>query len=228
MKANTGQQRRIAIRVGLYLALGLGVSAAVIFFIGKERRLFEKSYRYRGAFENVDGLSVDAPVRLGGLDCGRVTSITFSPDLGDKRIQVQMEISSRFAERIRKDSVARVTNRGVLGDKAVDISLGNPDSPEVPNGGELQTGSSGELTALIKSSAEILDNAVHITRDLKGGIASYTEPQIKNDVAAAVHAARLILEEVQGGQGALHAAIYDRKAGADVKALLASLSTGAE
>ncbi|HVE87744.1 MAG TPA: MlaD family protein [Myxococcales bacterium] len=227
MSSTTGQERRLIIRVGLFVALGLGLAAVVILAIGKERRLFEKHYTYHAAFENVDGLNLDSPVRLGGLDCGRVTSITFSPDLGDKRIQVQMEISTRFAERIRKDSIARVTNRGVLGDKAVDVSLGSPDSPEIPNGGELQTGSSGELSALIKSSAEILDNAVQITRDLKGGISSYTQPEMRNDVAAAVKAARAILEEVTHGEGALHAAIFDKKAGSDVKAVLASLATSA-
>ena len=66
-------------------------------------------------------------MRLGGLGVGKVSKISFAPDLGDKRIIVTMEISNRFQERIRDDSVARVTGRGVLGDKAIDISLGSPD-----------------------------------------------------------------------------------------------------
>src|SRR5207248_6871656 len=64
-------------------------------------------------------------------------------------------------------------------------------------------------------------------RDLKGGISSYTQPEIKNDVADAVKAARTILEEVQRGQGALHMAIFDKQAGSDVKAVLSSLATSA-
>ena len=227
MTGTTAKDTRYFVRVGMFLGVTLAAAGIVIFSIGTDHRIFEKKYTYHAAFDNVDGLSLDAPVRLGGLDCGRVTSIKFSQDLKDKRIQVQMEISRRFSERIRYDSVARINNRGVLGDKAIDVSLGSPDSPVVADGGELQTGSSGELTALIKSSAEILDNAVQITRDLRGGISSYTQPEIKDNVVAAVKAARLILEEVQKGEGPLHVAIYDKQAGKDARALLASLATSA-
>jgi len=227
MTSNAAKERRRIIRVGLFLGAGLLLAGVVIFSIGTNHQIFDKKYTYHAAFDNVDGLSLDAPVRLGGLDCGRVTSIDFSKDLSDKRIHVQMKISESFADRIRADSVARVNNRGVLGDKAVDISLGSPESPRVSNGGNLQTGSSGELTALIKTSTEILDNAVQITRDLKGGISSYTQPEIKNDVTAAVKAARMILEEVQKGEGPLHVAIFDKQAGADAKQVLATLAASA-
>ncbi|HYV43968.1 MAG TPA: MlaD family protein [Myxococcaceae bacterium] len=227
MTSSAAKERRQIIRVGLFLGVGLALAAIVIFSIGSNHQIFDKKFTYHAAFDNVDGLSLDAPVRLGGLDCGRVTSIDFSKDLQDKRIHVQMKISESFADRIRADSVARVNNRGVLGDKAVDISLGSPESPQVSNGGNLQTGSSGELTALIKTSTEILDNAVQITRDLKGGISSYTQPEIKNDVAAAVKAARNILEAVQKGEGPLHVAIFDKQAGEDAKQVLTALAASA-
>jgi len=42
----------------------------------------------------------------------------FEQDLGDKAaILVTMEVAEEFGARIRKDSVARVTGRGVLGDQ---------------------------------------------------------------------------------------------------------------
>jgi phospholipid/cholesterol/gamma-HCH transport system substrate-binding protein len=209
------------------MALGLGMAALVILLIGKERQLFEKKMVYRAAFENVDGLKLDYPVRLGGLDVGRVTSITFSPDLGDKRIQVQMEVSTRFAERVRTDSVARVTNRGVLGDKAIDISLGNPEAALIPDRGEIQTGTTGEISQMLKTSAEILDNTVIITRDLKTAVAAYTEPELRKDVSALVRSARTIVEEVEKGNGVLHALVYDKRATSDVRELLASLGRSA-
>lgn len=227
MKATTGKERRLIVRVGLFMALGLGMGALVIVLIGKERQLFEKKVMYRAAFENVDGLKLDSPVRLGGLDVGRVTSITFSPDLGDKRIQVQMEVSRRFAERVRADSVARVTNRGVLGDKAIDVSLGAPEAALIPDRGEIQTGSSGELSQMLKTSGEILDNTVIITRDLKAAVAAYTEPELRKDVSALVKSARMIVEEVEKGNGVLHALVYDKRTSSDVKQLIASLTQSA-
>ena len=180
------REKRLVVRARLFVALGLFLAAVVIVLIGKERNLFDQQNTYVGAFENVDGLVLDAPVRLGGLQAGRVTKIAFANDLGDKRIIVTMEVVAKFGDRIRRDSVARVTGRGVLGDKAVDISLGSPEAQLVPNGGELATGTSGDISSLLKATGEIIDNAVGITRDLKSGVAAYTSPELQKDVAAVV------------------------------------------
>ena len=218
------KERRFIVRAGLFVAMALGLGALVILLIGKERRFFDEQIHYKGAFENVDGLQLDAPVRLGGLDVGRVSSITFAPELGDKRIIVTMQVSTKFAERVRDDSVARVASRGVLGDKAIDISLGSPDAPLVKNGAELKTGSSGDLSSLMKAAGEIIDNSVAITRDLKVAVASYTDPELRKDISALVRSARKVTQEIETGDGTLHMLVYDRKTTAEVKAVLASAS----
>ncbi len=221
------RDRRIVIRAGLFVGLGMLLAGLVIFLIGKERNLFDKQVTYFGAFENVDGLVLDAPVRLGGLQVGRVTKISFAPDLGDKRIMVTMEVATQFRDRIRRDSVARVTGRGVLGDKAVDISLGSPEAEAIPSGAEIATGTSGDISSLLKATGEIIDNAVGITRDLKSGVAAYTAPEVRNDVAVMMRSARSIIEEIEGGKGLAHQLIYDKKTADDVRSLLASASQSA-
>jgi len=219
------RERRIIIRAGLFIALGIGLSLLVVFVIGRERNLFDKENTYTGAFENVDGLQMDSPVRLGGVSVGRVTSIKFAPDLGDKRIIVTMEVVKKYEERIRKDSIARVTSRGVLGDKALDISIGNPDQPVVKDGAELQTGSSGDISSLLKAAGEIVDNAVGISRDLRAGVAQYTSPQLSQDVADLIKSTRNIVTEVETGKGLLHVLLYDKATGAEVKTLIAQVSS---
>jgi len=183
----------------------------VIFLIGKEGRLFERHAIYRAAFDDVEGLNLDSPVRLGGLSVGHVSGITFSPDLGDKRIQVHMQISEKFAERIRADSIARIGSRGVLGDKVIDISLGSAESPRIPPGGEIPVGSSGDIASLLKASGVVMDNVVAITRDLKEGVSAYTHPELRSDLAAFAKSARMIFQEIQSGSGAAHALLYDRQ-----------------
>jgi phospholipid/cholesterol/gamma-HCH transport system substrate-binding protein len=166
-------------------------------------------------------------VRLGGLGVGKVSKISFAPDLGDKRIIVTMEISKRFGERIREDSVARVTGRGVLGDKAIDISLGSPEKPVLANKGELQTGTSGDISSLLKATGEVIDNAVGITRDLRSGVQSYTTPEIKNDITEFIRSARNIAAEIETGKGVAHAIIYDKRMSDDLRAVLAQASATA-
>lgn len=219
------RERRVIIRAGLFIALGLALAGIVVFVIGKERRLFEEANTYTGAFENVDGLALDSPVRLGGLGVGKVSKISFAPDLGDTRIIVTMEISNRFQERVRADSVARVTGRGVLGDKAIDISLGSPGKPVVPNHGELATGTSGDISSLLKATGEVIDNAVGITRDLRAGVQSYTTEEIRGDVTEFIRSARNIAAEIESGKGVAHTVIYDKKTSDDLKALLSEASS---
>lgn len=218
------REKRVIIRAGLFIALGLALAGIVVFVIGKERRLFEEQNLYTGAFENVDGLALDSPVRLGGLNVGKVSKISFAPDLGDKRIIVQMEISNRFQERIREDSVARVIGRGVLGDKAIDVSLGSPDKPVVPNKGELKTGTSGDISSLLKATGEVIDNVVTITRDLRSGVQSYTTDEITNDVTQFIKSARNIATEIEKGKGAANVLIYDKRTGDEVKLLVSRAS----
>jgi phospholipid/cholesterol/gamma-HCH transport system substrate-binding protein len=228
MSGPVERERRLIVRAGLFVAGGLGLAGVVIFLIGKEGRLFERHLPYNAAFENVEGLKLDSPVRLGGLDVGRIKAITFSPDLGDKRIQVTMEISSRFTERLRADSVARVGSRGVLGDKVIDISLGSAEAPKIPEGGEIPTGSSGDITSLLKAGGELVDNAVAISRDLRKGVAAYTEPALRDDLAQVAKSLRGLLKGIETGDGALHALIYDADTKREAKRFLAAAARDAE
>jgi len=222
------RERRVIVRAGLFVGLGLVLGAIVIFLIGKERNLFEKDNTYIGAFENVDGLQLDSPVRLGGLEAGHVTAIAFASDLEDKRIIVTMSVLKRYESRVRKDSVARVIGRGVLGDKAIDISLGSPKEDPIKNGGEITTGTSGDISSLLKATGEMIDNAVGITRDLRSGVAAYTAPDIRNDVTALVKSARGIVQEIEAGKGLAHTLIYDKGTSDEAKQLIASAASSAQ
>lgn len=214
------REKRTIIRAGLFIALGLALAGVVVFVIGKERHLFEEKNRYVASFENVDGLALDAPVRLGGLQVGAVKKISFAGDLNDPNLIVEMEVSNTYQQRIRADSVARVTGRGVLGDKAVDISIGSPSQPVLPSGAELKTGTSGDISSLLKATGEMVDNAVAITKDLRTGVQAYTTPEIMGDVSEIVHSARRILGEVEKGKGVAHTLIYDKQVSDDLKAIL--------
>lgn len=214
------REKRTIIRAGLFIALGLVLAGVVVFVIGKERHLFEEKNRYVASFENVDGLALDSPVRLGGLQVGAVKKISFAGDLADPNLIVEMEVNNKFQQRIRADSVARVTGRGVLGDKAIDISIGSPNQPVLPNGAELKTGTSGDISSLLKATGEMVDNAVAITKDLRTGVQAYTTPELMGDVAEIVHSARRILGEVEKGKGVAHTLIYDKQVSDDLKRIM--------
>src|SRR5262249_30576347 len=150
---------------------------------------------------------------LGGLEVGRVVATTFSPDLGDKRIDVRLEISKTFAPRVRTDCVARVGGRGVLGDKAIDISLGTAEGDPIPVGGVIPSGSSGALASLLKNGGALMDNLVASSKSVKKLTDAFGDPKFTQDITAIVGSTRSILHGIERGDGALHALIYDERGG---------------
>ncbi len=219
------KERRTIVRAGVFVALALGLFAVVVVLIGKANRLFERQVNFHMYFENVEGLKTDSPVWVGGLEVGRVSAIDFLSDIEDRRIDVKVQLARRFSNRVRADSVARITSRGVLGDKAIDISMGSSQAAPIPPGGEIPSGSSGELSALLKNGGEVLENAVAITKDLRRTVAAYSDPALKDDVAATLSSFRDIFGRVEKGPGTLHALIYDKQTAEEARTLISRFSS---
>jgi phospholipid/cholesterol/gamma-HCH transport system substrate-binding protein len=58
-------------------------------------------------------------------------------------------------------------------------------------------------------------------------VETYADPRLAEDVSASLHSLRALLEEVEKGDGVLHALIYDKEAGRQVRGLIAEASSTA-
>lgn len=224
---STEKERKLALRAGLFVAIGLAVAGIVVFFIGRETRVFEKQVSYLALFENVEGLSEQSPVWLGGNEVGRVTAIGYSSDLRDNRLQVTMTMGSKFAPRVRADSTVTLTNLGVLGDKALNISLGSASQPQLEPGAVLPVQSGGDLSSLMKGASRVMENSIAISQTLRTAVEAYSDPQMAQDVKRSLTSLRALLEEVEKGEGMLHSLIYDKKAGRQVQTLMENTARAA-
>jgi phospholipid/cholesterol/gamma-HCH transport system substrate-binding protein len=220
----TSKDQRLALRVGAFVVMALVLAGIVVFLIGEKTHLFEKQVTYRAYFASVEGLSSHSPVWLNGLEVGQVESVGFPSKPGEKRMEVRLRLSTEYAHRVRADSVARLSSLGVLGDKAVDISLGSLEQPEVAENGAIPTESSGDVSSMMRGAAQVLDDAVAVSGELRKAVSVYADPQMAQDVAAGVRSLRQMLEEIEKGDGTLHALIYDRETGRNVRALVANAS----
>ncbi|MEC8423090.1 MAG: MlaD family protein, partial [Myxococcota bacterium] len=167
--------RRREVRVGIFVTSLLIVGAVMLFFVGGSTDLLERYYTLNGAWSDVSGLKEGAVVRLAGQDVGEVAAIRFSDDLGVKDVFVEMKVKERFQERIREDSEARIDTVGVLGDKYVAISMGDPDHPRLDDGAWINTRPPFDMLQSTKKVAEILDSTSNIGRKVDLMIGSDTE-----------------------------------------------------
>src|SRR5262249_10849277 len=103
---------------------------------GGERRLFESSVKFRAEFKDVQGLKVSAPIRMGGIDIGHVGDVGYGKNPEDTKIYVMLEVVKSEASRIKTDSRVRITTKGLLGDKMIEITKGNDAT--LPPGSTIQ------------------------------------------------------------------------------------------
>ncbi len=201
-------ERSREIKVGLF-ALGLLMAGAVtLFLIGGSSDLLKDRYTLHGSWKDVSGLKEGAVVRLAGQDVGEVSAIRFSDDLGVKEVFVEMKLMDEYRPRIRKDSEARIDTVGVLGDKYVAISMGDPSQPELDDGAWISTRPPLDILEYTKKLTGILENVENISRKVDLMIGNDQEAAAASLSQSLAHV-ESILNEAKNGKGLLHALVYD-------------------
>ena len=226
-----GRQFSLQIRIGSFILAGLGVFLAIIYLLGAQARYFERKYELIAEFTEVGGIIEGATVRLAGVQIGRVTGVSLPPQPGGK-VRVTLTIAQRFADRIRRNSEARIVTQGLLGDKLVELTIGSVDSPPLRPGEHLtaheplETGrvlaEAGEALASVKRLATALNVAVdRVDRNgtldqinkLAGALNAAVERVQRagtlDDLGATAKSARRITAQVEKGHGLLHALVYE-------------------
>jgi phospholipid/cholesterol/gamma-HCH transport system substrate-binding protein len=98
------------------------------------RRLSVRTY-----FRNARSLQRGTPVRVDGVEVGFVTSVSVRPELGERPVEVLMEIRMPYDLRIPSGSIASLSAQGVLGPTIVEIDTRSASGPPIGNGDVLRS-----------------------------------------------------------------------------------------
>jgi len=113
-------QRLIETLVGLFLLFAILALTVLAFKVSGLTSLFPaQTYTVKAEFEDIGGLKVRSPVKIGGVQIGEVSAITLDP-VTFKGV-VQMRIENRFND-IPDDSSAGIFTAGLLGDNYIAIT----------------------------------------------------------------------------------------------------------
>jgi len=221
----------LQIRIGAFLLAGLGVFLAIIYLLGAQARYFERKYDLIAEFTEVGGLIEGATVRLAGVQVGRVTDVALPSEPGGK-VRVTLTIARRFADRIRKNSEARIVTQGLLGDKLVEITMGAPDAPPLGPGDRLIAREPFEMARVFQEGVDALanvnrlttaltatveridrggavDNINRLTAALGSAVERLDRGGTLDELSATVKSARRITEQMERGRGWLHALLFE-------------------
>ncbi len=129
--------RRLRLRLGLFVALTLVVLAALVILFGRAPSLFSNRTQYVILFPEAPGMAVGTPVRKSGVRIGDVTQLDLDSATGEVRLSI--EVDKKFVPRAGEDAVI---TRGLLsGDTALDfVPKVAADGTPLPRGEPLPPG----------------------------------------------------------------------------------------
>lgn len=152
------------IKVGIFLAIGIVIILASIFFLGADKAIFRSYVRIHAEFDQVQGLAAGSVVSLSGITVGNVESIDFIPE--KNTLDVKMKIDTKFVDMIRQGSQVEVRTQGALGDKFVFIIPGNPRNPAIQNGDTLEVAPATDLLGILSERGAETSKIFDIINDL--------------------------------------------------------------
>jgi phospholipid/cholesterol/gamma-HCH transport system substrate-binding protein len=196
------------VKVGLFVAIGLAVAGLIIFLIGDASRMFETKAKYTAAFEDVEGLGAGAPILMGGVNIGHVTSVQFPTDEQRSEVIVEFAIVRSEARRIRMDSRASVAPKGLLGDKLIEITKGSVGEAQLPDGSLIPSQRQQGLMARVEGLGEKADNVLGNLEKTSG---TFAEESFRQDVQMSVRSVRSVLESLDTGQGYVPRLLHDQE-----------------
>ncbi len=197
-------ERKREIQVGGFVLLGLLAVAVMTVMLGSEEGIFRPRVRLRSVFANSGGLRPGAPVLLAGLNVGAVTGLRFT-EAGSSddraRVEVLLEVDQRQLEFIRGDSVATIGSVGLLGDKSIEISVGNPDSPAVQADALLPTEEPLSLGAMIEQVGPMVSKLDAILSDVS--VLSHELAGPERPIVRSLESLDSILDRIDRGEGTI-------------------------
>jgi len=190
------------LKLGIFVVSGLLIVAAIIFFIGKDKKLFNDTFHAHAVFRDIGGLEVGNHVRFSGINVGVVEGIKI---LTDTSVLVELLIDSEVRNHIKRDAVVTVGSDGLMGDKNLVISQGSINSESVGTKHIFYTHEPVDMNQMILSLRNTGENAEIITDQLSE-----------------------ILFKINNGNGSLSRLINDSSFAEDMGATMTNLKKGSK
>ncbi len=132
MKRRRGTRSPIPVAIGLIVVIVIGCYLAVT----RDIPLVNEPYVIQAAFKNSNGIKKGSPVRIAGVEVGKVTKVSATAK-GANSATLTMAIKDS-GRPIKRDATAKIRPRIFLeGNFFVDLAPGRPSTAELDDGGML-------------------------------------------------------------------------------------------
>ena len=189
------RERSTKYRVGIFFLVSLAVFLGIIYMLGARARLFESRYMVHADFTEVGGLQPGATVRLAGVQIGRVSAVSLPSQPGGK-VRVSMNITRKYSEMVRKDSVASIQTQGLLGDRIVEITVGTTKTAAVQPGDTMASQDPVDISHVIGQGAGTVRSVAALAESLRQAAETFQQSHVMDELTATVTTARTVVSEL--------------------------------
>jgi len=220
-------------KVGLFFLLTM-IALAVIIELVEDWRPFETQHDYRAYFQAAVGINAGDPVRMAGVEVGKIRRI----GIEESRVRVDFYVVD--GTRLKADSVATIRQTNLLGGQFLGLDFGSEQADLLPPGSAVQTREGANVDQLIANLdrnqervlgalgdmleesrgpfVEAMTQLDSIVRKIDQGEGTLgrlvNDPSLYNEVQKAANNLKTILARIERGEGSLgrmltDASLYD-------------------
>lgn len=191
-------------KVGIITVAALLLLFAVLYRVGGYG-LEKRGYEFVVLYDYGAGIQKGAPVRLAGVDVGRVTEVTISDS---QKAKVGVWVNSDV--KLYSDYLYNISSGVLIADKFIDIIPDTRDGVPVKQGDIVNGTSPVRIDQLLARTDEIMNRAsvaLGAINDLIG------DPALQRDFKASISSLRLTTEKTAAAADALNAMIASNQPG---------------
>ena len=148
-------------RLGIFFALAFIAAVLLMEMLGSFD-FFKRGIRIHALFNTVQELKEGDPVKMAGVQIGRVEKI----DLKENKVDVTLKLDR--AASVKTDSKGMIKFAGLMGQNFVSISFGSRAGRKVVNDTIIETEEQPDLNALMVKLENVATGVENVTRSLSG------------------------------------------------------------
>ena len=219
-------------KVGFFFVISLILLGAML-EIGEKWNPFDKKVPYKTYLTTVTGLKSGDPVRLAGVNVGRIKAI----NVMDSNVEILFEVEK--GTKIKTDTVASLRLTNLLGGQFLSLSFGSAQATLLPEGGTVKGKDSANIDIIVDTVSDVVKDAKVLINDINRNqnvvmkkIANILDDNREN-LADSIANFKSITAKIDHGEGSLALLLNDKElyktlkdAGTNINSVAAKINNG--
>ncbi len=146
-------------KVGFFFLMAI-LLLGVMLEVGEKWNPFARKVPYNTYLSTVTGLKVGDPVRLAGVNVGKINEIV----VHDSNVEIRFEVAPDT--KIKTDTVASLRLTNLLGGQFLSLSFGSAAAPRLEEGKTVQGKDSANIDVIVDTVSDVVKDAKVMISDI--------------------------------------------------------------